>query len=382
MNGEVTGMPRLQLIRDFFCELEGPYTVIELTASAAKERIERLELLACGDRFGYFSALIEYFIESAKVLECRRYRTDVELVRYAVREYLVQRNEWSASRQLVVKYNAGGELLAYTFDPAERQPMEVWADICEGDPENPRKMHYPEQTVKWEDVLDFAWGEKDGGGVLVAEDGGDASCVSSWDVSKDDTERFSVEWWPCGFERLRMEATTESRKEMVEFLRKYMRGGLSEAQQCFVWSPVYDRLGTIEFADEAQADVMRAKRHGQDEVLDTFRLLGIGRVKCYSMLFEHKKAREIVSLIKNRAKDCDYSHLDRSEYIPWLVLFYLAMRGDKDSCKKLALHFKNQQNMRLCNYWRKCAGQSELKPRTHCPRQKKPSNQLEFQLGV
>ena len=73
--------------------------------------------------------------------------------------------------------------------------MEIKADICEGDPDNPRKMHYPEQTVRWEDVLDFAWGEKDGGGLFVSEDGGDRSYVSCWEIGSDDQERFSVE---CG----------------------------------------------------------------------------------------------------------------------------------------------------------------------------------------
>ena len=51
MNGSVIGMPKLQFLRDFFCELEGPYTVVKLTAEAAKERVGRLELLSCGDRW-------------------------------------------------------------------------------------------------------------------------------------------------------------------------------------------------------------------------------------------------------------------------------------------------------------------------------------------
>ena len=38
MNGSVIGMPKLQLLRDFFYELEGPYTVVKLTAEA----VERL----------------------------------------------------------------------------------------------------------------------------------------------------------------------------------------------------------------------------------------------------------------------------------------------------------------------------------------------------
>jgi len=378
MKGSVIGMPKLQLLRDFFCELEGPYTVVKLTAEAAKERVWRLESLSCGGRFGYLSALVEYFVASAKVVECRQYQNDVELVRYAVRAYFAHRRDWSGQHQLVVKYNGAGELLAYSFDPAERYPMEIRADICEGDPDNPRKMHYPKQTVRWEDVLDFAWGEKDGGGLFVAEDEGDGSYVICWDLSEEDRDRCSAEWCPYGLSGLQMEAITESRGEMVDFLRKYMRGGLAEAQQCFAWRPAYDRLGTIDFVDEVTADLMRAKRKGQKEVLESFPLLEIGRVGCCSMYYHNKNEKEIVRLIKKALKKGGLPDSPN----PLLVIFYLAVRGDKDSCKKLASLCWRRKEKQLCNYWRKCAGLAELKPRTPRPRKREPSNQLQFDFGA
>lgn len=382
MKGSVIGMPKLQLLRDFFCELEGPYTVLKLTAEAAKERVGRLELLSCGDRFGYFSALVEYFVASAKVVECRQYQNDVELVRYAVRVYLTQHREWSDRHQLVVKYNGTGELLAYSFDPAERYPMEIKADICEGDPDNPRKMHYPEQTVRWEDVLDFAWGEKDGGGVFVFEDGGNGSYISCWEVGEEDQECFSIEWCPYLIGRLRMVATTKSRGEMVDFLRKYMRGGLAEAQQCFTWRLSCDRLGAIEFVDEVTADLMRAKRKGQKEILESFPLLEIVRIDSCSMYYDNKNEKEIVRLIKKALKNGSLPDSENPMSIRLLVIFYLAVRGDRDSCKKLASLFWKRKNKQLCNYWRKCAGLAELKPRTPRPRKREPSNQLQFDFDA
>ncbi len=379
MNGEVKGMPKLQLLRDFFFELEGPYTVMKLPAAEIKERVVRLEQLTCGVRFGYFSALVEYFIKSARVISCRRYANDVELVRYIVKTYRPQRDEWSIGLQLVAKYSAVGELLAYTFDPVEKQPMEVWAWIAEGDPDNPRKMHYPEFTAKWEDILDYAWSEKDCGGVFVGEEGGDGSMISCWCSGKENGD-FEVEWRPYGMEKLGMAAETKSRAEMVDFIRRYMRGGLSEAQQCFAWTPIYDRIGTIEFADEALADVMRAKRSGQNEIVDTFRSLGIGRIRYGSLFFSDKKPAELVRLIKRKWRDGSLPISEYPELCEWLVVFYLAVRGDKGLCKVLAGHFKDKNDERLCNYWRKRAGLPELGRRRRIRREKVPENQPEFKF--
>ena len=286
--------------------------------------------------------------------------------------------KWSGRHQLVVKYNGAGELLAYSFDPAERYPMEIKANICEGDPDNPRKMHYPEQTVRWEDVLDFAWGEKDGGGLFVAEDGGDGSFISCWELGEADREFYSVEWCPYDVEALRMEATTKSRGEMVDFLRKYMRGGLAEAQQCFTWRLLYDRLGTIEVVDEVNADLRRAKRKGQKEVLESFSLLEIGRVGSCSLCYDNKSEKEIARLIKKALKDGCLPDTANPSSRWSLVVFYLAVRGDKDSCKKLASFCWKRKNKQLCNYWRKCAGLPELKAHTPRPHVSKPSNQCEF----
>lgn len=41
MDGEVAGMPKFQLIRDFFLDLEGPYKVLVLDDKGKAERITR-----------------------------------------------------------------------------------------------------------------------------------------------------------------------------------------------------------------------------------------------------------------------------------------------------------------------------------------------------
>lgn len=236
MKGGIIDMPKLQLLKEFFYGLESPYHVVVLTNDAARARVLRLGQLMCGDQSWFISALVEDFIKSGEVVECRQYK-DFEFVRYLVREYF--HGKWSVQHHLVAKYDSDGKLLAYSFDPVERFPMEVWAHISAGSSSSQRFLECSEILTDKDAILDFVRDVKGDGGLIVAEDGGDGTCVSCWALEKDGRDSFSVEWWPCIFERFRMEAWTENREEVVEYFRKYMTEGLAEAQQCFEWRPVY-----------------------------------------------------------------------------------------------------------------------------------------------
>jgi hypothetical protein len=55
----------------------------------------------------------------------------------------------------------------------------------------------------------------------------------------DNTSKYTLEWCWGRYERLRMCCMVFSVNEMVEFVRRYIRSGLSEAQQGLQWRSVY-----------------------------------------------------------------------------------------------------------------------------------------------
>lgn len=69
MDGEVTGMPKFQLIRDFFLGLDGPYKVLTLDDKGKVERVGRLKALHSVVTVEEYKPIIAEFIKYARQLQ-------------------------------------------------------------------------------------------------------------------------------------------------------------------------------------------------------------------------------------------------------------------------------------------------------------------------
>ena len=232
MDGEVAGMPKFQLIRDFFLDLEGPYKVLVLDDKGKAERVGRLKALHSVATFEAYKSIIAEFIKSAEIREIRRYQSGIEVVKYNVWSYLPSLEKWNGPYVVDVKYDPTGELVSYTFDPNEKVPIVVTATLCARDG--------TVETNRIEDIWDFCWNMEFNTGMFLEEENGHAM-IHVWNLSSEESPSFDLEWVWGGHERLRMSADVTSWKSMADFVRRYIRGGLGEAQNGLDWKSVYGR---------------------------------------------------------------------------------------------------------------------------------------------
>ena len=237
MDGEVTGMPKFQLIREFFLNLEGPYKVLAVDDNGKAERVGRLKALYSVATFEEYKPIIAEFIKTAKIREVRRYQLGIEVVKYNVWTYSPHLKEWNGPYVIDVKYSQNGELISYTFDPNEEMPIEVTATLCASDDTI--------ETNRVEDILDFCWNMEFNTGMFLEEENGHAM-ISVWNLSFNEKPCFGLEWMWGDYEWLRMSAEVTSRGAMADFVRRYFRGGLGEAQCGHEWSPVYELARSAE----------------------------------------------------------------------------------------------------------------------------------------
>lgn len=238
MTGVLEGMPKFQCARDFFLDLEGPYAVVRLTRQELVERVGRLGQVTNAAEYGFLSKIVGPDVHEGEVVECRRYQGGVELIRYVI-PYHEPDLPPELPCRLIVKFNQTGELMSYTFDTNEHHPLEIEADLIDGDPDNPRKMHFPKHTARWEDILDFAW-TVDKGGIGLIEVGADGPSVDGWHIKSEQVEdgveeSFEIGWMPTRNVMFRFATVVNSRKEFVDFLRRFLRGGLEAIQQGYDW---------------------------------------------------------------------------------------------------------------------------------------------------
>lgn len=222
----INGMPKLQLLRDFFLDLEGPYKTIELDEFGNARRIAQLSMLAAVAAFDDFKAIVKVFRQTARIREVRCYNHGIEVVKYDV--WLEDgRKRLYGPGLLDVKYGPEGELVSYTFDPAERTPMDVEA-----------LLHDDTVLNRVEDILDFCWNMKSDEGMFVQEVDG-MGAIHVWNIGEEDAPRYSLEWIWGREERLRMGCIVTSASAMMDFVRRYIISGLSAAQQGLKWTSVY-----------------------------------------------------------------------------------------------------------------------------------------------
>ena len=232
MKGEVIGMPKLQLLREFFSGLEGPCEVLKLDDKGKAERVERIKALSSVAVFEEYKPIIAGFIESAKVREVRRYRFGFEIVKYCVRTYYSDIKQWGNPYVLDVKYSPGGELISYTFDPNEETPIELSATLCYDDE--------IVETSSVKDIVDFCWNMGYNTGMFLGDENHSAE-IQVWNLGSEESPCFDLEWMWGGHECLRMAAEVTSWGAMLDFVRRYIRGGLGEAQRGHEWVSVYAR---------------------------------------------------------------------------------------------------------------------------------------------
>lgn len=230
MDGEVAGMPKFQLIRDFFWDLEGPYKVLALDDKGKAERVERIKALHGAATFEEYKPIIAEFIKYARIREVRRYQLGVEVVKYDVWSHTTLVEGWNGPYLIDVKYGQDGELVSYTFDPDEEVPFEVTATLV-----------FDKETIETnrvEDILDFCCNMEFNTGMFLEEENGNAM-IYVWNFGSEESPSFDLVWEWGGYEQLRMSASVTSRKSMVDFVKRYIRGGLSNAQTGLEWTPVY-----------------------------------------------------------------------------------------------------------------------------------------------
>ena len=230
MDGEVAGMPKFQLIRDFFLGLEGPYKVLSQDDKGKAERVGRLKSLHSVATFEEYKSIIAEFIKSAEIREVRSYQLGVEVVKYNTWNYVPSLEKWDGPYVIDVKYSQNGELMSYTFDPNEKVPIEVTATLCAKD--------NTIETNRIEDISDFCWNMEFDTGMFLEEENGHAM-IHVWNIGSEESPSFDLEWSWGGHEYLRMSAVATSWESMADFVRRYIRGGLSNAQAGLEWTPLY-----------------------------------------------------------------------------------------------------------------------------------------------
>lgn len=223
----VTGMPKFQLLHDFW-NIEGPYETVKLDKNGEAERVGWLSALLNVATFDEYKQIVGVFLRTARVREIMRYRDGVEIVKYDVwfeNDY----NKLYGPRLLDVKYGPGGEFLFYTFDPEERTPFEAEAEICED-----------RTTVdRAEEILDHCMNLKFNEGLFLYEKDSARALLQVWNFSEKGSVDYSLEWMWGGDERIRVGCIVTSVDAMMGCVRRYIRGGLGEAQRGLKWTCLY-----------------------------------------------------------------------------------------------------------------------------------------------
>ncbi len=240
MDGEVTGMPKLQLILDFFSGLEGPYKVLALDDKGKAERVERLNALYSVATFEEYKPIIAEFIKTARIREVWRYQSGVEIVKYNVWTYYSHSKMWGGPYVIDVKYSPDGEFVSYTLDPNEGETIEITATLCDSEDTS--------ETSRIVDILDFCWNMEFNTGMFLEEGNGHAM-ISVWNFGSEETPSFDLEWMWGSYEWLRMSAEVKSWGAMFDFVRKFIRIGLGEAQRGHEWKSPHTLLEEQERKD-------------------------------------------------------------------------------------------------------------------------------------
>lgn len=233
MDMGIVGLPKFQLLLEFFWNLEGPYKVLELDEAGRTERLGRLSVLRELVAFDEYKPIVEEIVKTAKIHEVRRYQSGVEVVKYNVWRCSSSTKDWLGPYMIDVKYGPDGGLVSYTFDSDERTPFLVKAMLIDGD--------LTAETSRVEDILDFCWNMKSDTGLFLEERDEDAM-VHVWNIGSEEVPAFLLEWLWGGYERMRMYCRVTSLKSMVDFVKRYISGGLGKAQYGLQWRPVYAEI--------------------------------------------------------------------------------------------------------------------------------------------
>ena len=216
MKNEIRGLPKRQLIQDFNDELLGSYSVL------AHDNIKDVKLV---DWFRQIRATLDskefqdqcdVLIRLVAVGEWRRYDDGINTVRYFFSDQKYNQN-------VVVKYTEEGRLISYTLDPGFPSPIELCVEshLADG-----RQM-----TTRMEDLIDYCRNAGHDEGFFVRL-GSHAPWIGVWRIGGDDDGFFAIDDWFGQNESFRITSNVYSREKMVECVRGYLRGGLSEFQKC------------------------------------------------------------------------------------------------------------------------------------------------------
>ncbi|MBR3921596.1 MAG: hypothetical protein IKJ45_00645 [Kiritimatiellae bacterium] len=222
----VTGMPKFQLLHDFW-NLEGPYETVKLDKDGEAERVGWFSALSDVATFDEYKQNVEDFRRTARVREVRRYKCGIEIVKYDV-WFEGYDNKLYGPHLLDVKYGPGGVFLSYTFDPEERTPFYAEAFICKDKIKVNREEH----------IIDWCMRLKFNEGLFLYEKDWERADIQVWNLCEKGSIEYSLEWmW--GTESLRRGCIVTSVDAMLGCVHRYIKGGLGEAQRGLKWESVY-----------------------------------------------------------------------------------------------------------------------------------------------
>ena len=346
MSGEVIGLPKFQLIRDFYDGLVGPFTNLKLDSASEKSLIDRLEQI--GHLSGSQEVVdeLEEIMGKARVDNIRCCKDGSLVVRYSYRK---------VGEALLANYADNGDLLAYTFVSDEVQPFEISATLCDDSDEYPK-------VTRWEDVVDFCWmcGSNQGCYVNIGESAG----IYMWAWKEDGYECYVLS---CMFgfnQHFWIDTKVSSRDEMVQSVKAYLQGGMSAFQASSGgWTASFSQLPknqTLDLWQALRVECFRATRHGEPRIADTFKCFGFSPDKrighnLYLDVGVDCSSRRTVARVRKAAAGDRYlftNYAGRQD--DWIIDGYLALNGDKPSMRRLAEKLGKSP---LANYWlRKARG--------------------------
>ena len=213
MSGEVIGLPKFQLIRDFYDGLVGPFDWLKVDATLGEDLIERLGQIERSVDSEWFKKEIGEIISRAHVEKVRRCKDGSLVAHYSFGK---------DGETLLVRYSPLRQLIAYTFVADEPQPFEISAALCGDAPD-------AVDTTRWEDVVDFCWQCGDNEGCYVSIGSGKAFS-SVWTLVEDGLENFHVSFM-FGYDQcFQCEVVLTSREQMVGCMKAYLKSGMSAFQ--------------------------------------------------------------------------------------------------------------------------------------------------------